>query len=95
MKNLIKTHKIQTKIGFIEIVSYWNPILVPCTWIGMQDDSMWVKSLTDPQYVCMEPIEPMKTHWKTHKIGPKFSFITILSHQTPIFGPKHIDWDVG
>ena len=49
MKNLIKTHKIWKKNGLIEIVSYWNPILVQGTWIGMQEDSMWVKSLSDPQ----------------------------------------------
>ena len=61
----------------------------------MKDDNMWVKSVSDPELVCMKPIEPIKPHFKTHKIKPKLSFITILSLQTPIFGPKHIDWEVG
>ena len=39
------------------------------TWIGMYDNSNWVKSLPDPQIVC---IKPMKTHFKTQnwdKVG--------------------------
>jgi len=40
-------------------------------------------------------IKPMKTQYKTHKIGPKLGSIKILSHGTLILGPKHIDWDAG
>ena len=36
----------------------------------------------------------MKIHLKTHKIGPKLGFIALFSHQTPIFGPKHLGGDV-
>ena len=28
------------------------------------------------------------------KLGIKLCFDAILSHQTPIFGPSHIGWDV-
>ena len=31
---------------------------------------------------------------KLIKLGKKLCFDAILSHQTPIFGPKHIGWDV-
>ena len=44
-------------------------------------------------------MKPMKIHLKTHKIkthkiGPKLGFITILSQQTPIIESKHIGGDV-
>ena len=61
--------KLSQKLGFIEILRSGNPILDPGTWIGMKDESNWVKSLPDPQFVCIKPIKPMKTHFKTHKIG--------------------------
>ena len=31
---------------------------------------------------------------KLIKLGQKLCFDAILSHQTPIFGPSHIGWDV-
>ena len=33
-------------------------------------------------------------HLKLIKLGKNLCFDAILSHQTPMFGPSHIGWDV-
>ena len=78
IKNIIKPLNLDYKLGFIDILSYRNPVWGTDMWIGMQDDSNWGKSLPDTQFAC---INPMKTNFKTNRNRPKK------------FRPMHMDQD--
>jgi len=82
-------------LSFFAILSRQTPILGPGTWIWVQDDGRQSDWLLDPQSVRIKPIKPMKTHHKTHEIGPKTEFFRHFKSLNPDFGPKLMDLGAG
>ena len=87
MKTHLKTHKIRPQIGFYGDTELLEPHFGPML---LEWEVGWEKlgQATTWSTVCM--LKTHKTHFKTHKIGQKLGFIAIVSHQSLVFGPKHI-----
>ena len=87
--------KLGQKLGFIAFWSLWNHIFDPDTWFGALNEGKWSTVIHYPHFVCRKPIKPMKTHLKTHKIGPKIGFSHNFKLLNLDFGSRHMDLGVG
>ena len=86
---------MRQKLSFFAILSRQTSILGPGAGIWVQDDGRQSDWLLYPQSVHIKPIKPMKTHLKTHKIGPKIGFFRHFKSPNPDFGPRRMDLGAG